>query len=202
MINFKFIIGHKISQRYTIIDMDIESGDHIFYPGQGPGTVLERVTKTVSGEEKDYFRIKLYGPSNKVIMVPIDSLDITPSYLPTEEEVDDLLERLEDVTLSGYDPEGDEPPEKLKQHETQALHEQLRDEGDWVMIEEILRHLHVRHIRHNTNVTENKAYSTAKNYLTGILMALKDIKASEARKILHNSLPTKLPEASTTSTSQ
>ena len=84
--------------------MDLSAGSNIVHPVHGPTTVVDHVTRTVAGVEREYVVLR-HVEQDLELLLPkeqLEELDLRPAL--EEDEVEDVLE------LLASDPDGMEAP--------------------------------------------------------------------------------------------
>ena len=111
--------------------MELTAGSHIVHPVHGPTEVVDHVTRTIAGEEREYVVLR-HVENDLELHLPkesIDELDLRPAL--SEARVDELLE------LLGSEPEG----EGITWRKMRARNQNKLRSGRAVEVAEVVRDL-------------------------------------------------------------
>jgi CarD family transcriptional regulator len=153
-------------------------GDTVVYPTQGAGKIIARVTRTIAGQNNEYFEIELLKGSMRV-HVPVASPErvglrrITP-----KGDIPALIEKL-------APPDLDLPAGWTPRHRKEQL---LLAEGNIYTIAQLVGTLHRRDIEKTLSATERKMMDDARQMVvTEVAMSL-EITLSDAESKVSSAL--------------
>lgn len=111
--------------------MDLTTGSHVVHPVHGPTEVVDHVTRTIGGEEREYVVLR-HVEQDLELHLPtadIEELDLRPAL--RQQDVDDLLE------LLNSDPAG----EGMSWRKMRARNQQKLRSGAASEVAEVVRDL-------------------------------------------------------------
>jgi len=150
-------------------------GDKIVYPNHGAGTIVSIETKTILGEEKKYYIMKLPIGDMKV-MIPVKNInDIGIRNVIEEKEADEVLKLLKG--------------EKSKMSQNwnrryRANMEKLKT-GDIYEVAEVVRNLTIRDHEKGLSTGEKKMLNNSRQILISELVLAKNINEEEVELLIN-----------------
>jgi CarD family transcriptional regulator len=153
-------------------------GDKVVYPHHGAGTVVQKETKEVLGEQREYLTIKILH-NDMTVMVPADNVDKAGLRKVIGE---DTVEEVLGVIQGG----GTKMPKNWNRR-----FKHNRDKmktGDIFELAEVVRNLSIREGDKGLSTGEKQMYSKAKKILASELMYAKDMTEEQADEYLEGML--------------
>ncbi len=153
-------------------------GDKVVYPHHGAGTVIQKETRNVLGEDREYLTIQILH-NDMTVMVPSDSVDKAGLRKVIGE---DTVEEVLGVIRSG----GTKMPKNWNRR-----FKHNRDKmktGDIFELAEVVRNLSIREGDKGLSTGEKQMYGKAKKILASELMYAKDFTSEEAEEYLDSLL--------------
>lgn len=155
-----------------------ELGDKVVYPHHGAGTVVQKETKNVLGEDREYLTIRILH-NDMTVMVPSDNVDKAGLRKVIGE---DTVEEVLGVIQGG----GTNMPKNWNRR-----FKHNRDKmktGDIFELAEVVRNLSIRDGDKGLSTGEKQMFGKAKKILASELMYAKDMDEEEADEYLDDLL--------------
>ena len=149
-------------------------GDKVVYPHHGAGTVVQKETKNVLGEDREYLTIRIIH-NDMTVMVPSDNVDKAGLRKVIGE---DTVEEVLGVIQGG----GTKMPKNWNRR-----FKHNRDKmktGDIFELAEVVRNLSIRDGDKGLSTGEKQMFGKAKKILASELMYAKDMSEEEADEYL------------------
>ena len=153
-------------------------GDKVVYPHHGAGTVVQKETKNILGEDREYLTIRILH-NYMTVMVPSDSVDKAGLRKVIGE---DTVEEVLGVIEGG----GTKMPKNWNRR-----FKHNRDKmktGDIFELAEVVRNLSIREGDKGLSTGEKQMFGKAKKILTSELMYAKDMSEEDADAYLEDML--------------
>ena len=151
-----------------------ELGDKVVYPHHGAGTVVQKETKNVLGEDREYLTIRILH-NDMTVMVPSDNVDKAGLRKVIGE---DTVEEVLSVIRGG----GTNMPKNWNRR-----FKHNRDKmktGDIFELAEVVRNLSIRDGDKGLSTGEKQMFGKAKKILASELMYAKDMPEEQADEYL------------------
>jgi CarD family transcriptional regulator len=151
-------------------------GDWLFHPYHGVGQIISIDTKTLGGEEEEYYRVKT---DESTLWIPVAGVDESPSRpVVSSERLQEALSLLL------------EAPRKMASHYKSRRNtiEKVKAEGALTGIVRIIRDLSARRREKSLNTTERKAIRHFRKGLIDEWSVVEGITEEEARAELRRLL--------------
>lgn len=151
-----------------------ELGDKVVYPHHGAGTVVQKETKNVLGEDREYLTIRIIH-NDMTVMVPSDNVDKAGLRKVIGE---DTVEEVLGVIRGG----GTKMPKNWNRR-----FKHNRDKmktGDIFELAEVVRNLSIREGDKGLSTGEKQMFGKAKKILASELMYAKDLSEDQADEYL------------------
>lgn len=151
-----------------------ELGDKVVYPHHGAGTIIQKETKNVLGEDREYLTIRIIH-NDMTVMVPSDNVDKAGLRKVIGE---DTVEEVLGVIQGG----GTNMPKNWNRR-----FKHNRDKmktGDIFELAEVVRNLALRDGDKGLSTGEKQMFSKAKKILASELMYAKDMDEEQADEYL------------------
>ena len=155
-----------------------ELGDKVVYPHHGAGTVVQKETKNVLGEDREYLTIRILH-NDMTVMVPSDNVDKAGLRKVIGE---DTVEEVLGVIQGG----GTNMPKNWNRR-----FKHNRDKmktGDIFELAEVVRNLSIRDGDKGLSTGEKQMFGKAKKILASELMYAKDMDEDQADEYLDDLL--------------
>ena len=153
-------------------------GDKVVYPHHGAGVVIQKETKSVLGEDREYLTIRILH-NDMTVMVPSDNIDKAGlRKVIGEDTVDEVLGVIEGG--------GTKMPKNWNRR-----FKHNRDKmktGDIFELAEVVRNLSIREVDKGLSTCEKQMFSKAKKILASELMYAKGMSEEEADEYLDDLL--------------
>lgn len=153
-------------------------GDHIVYPMHGAGTIIDIETKTMFGEEQEFYKLKM-PIGSVVIMVPVEnaeSIGIRPVIKP--EEGKKVIEVLKEDTT--------EMPENWNKRYRENL-DYIRT-GDIYEIAHVVKNLQILDEKKGLSTSEKKMLDTSKKIIVSELILIGLMNKEEAESMIDEAI--------------
>jgi len=149
-------------------------GDVVVYPHHGAGVIEGISEKTVEGETRQYFVLRMCQ-GNLTVMVPSDSTDrIGLRNIITKKEVDKVFDVLSDKSS---------PMPSNWNHRYKKNRDKLRS-GDIFQVAEVVRNLTLRDMEKGLSSGEKRMLNQARDILASELMYAVEVEADEVQRMI------------------
>lgn len=152
--------------------MAFKVGDRVVYPHHGAAVIEKKEKRTVFGEEKEYFVLRM-AHGDMILAVPVDKAEEVGMRWPiSTEDVEDLFEVLgrRDVR---------EPANWSRRFKN---HQEKLKSGDVYQVAEVVRNLALREADKGLSAGEKSLFNKARNVLVSELSFALNVSEDEALK--------------------
>lgn len=149
-------------------------GDVVVYPHHGAGVIEGISEKTVEGETRQYFVLRMCQ-GNLTVMVPFESTDrIGLRNVITKKEVNKVMDVL---------GEDSSPMPSNWNHRYKKNRDKLRS-GDIFQVAEVVRNLTLRDMEKGLSSGEKRMLNQARDILASELMYAVEVEVDEAQRMI------------------
>ena len=145
-------------------------GDKVVYPHHGAGTIVNKETKIVLGQQREYLTIKILH-NEMTVNVPCDNADKVGLRGVIDQRMVDVVVR----ALSGSSTEMPKNWNRRFKHNRDKM-----KTGDILELAEVVRNLALRDHEKGLSTGEKQMYVKAKKILASELMYAKDMDEEQA----------------------
>lgn len=156
--------------------MEFNIGEKIVYPTHGAGIIEAIEERTIMGEKKKYYILRI-PVGNMSVLIPMDNAEkIGIREVISENEADNLLKDLEEFSI-------DEDPNWNKRYRNNL--EKIKS-GEIRDIAEVVKTLMMRDKTHGLSTGERKMLSNAKQIIVSELVIAKKMSQEQIENILNS----------------
>lgn len=158
--------------------MKFEVDQQVVYPNHGVGVIEKIESGNIDGSEQTYYHLRLLSNNSKV-MVPENNLDLVGLRpLCTDDQIDDLLDRLGDGDIETYKDWKGRYKQNLDKMKTGQLPE----------VAEVLKNLKLVSQRKSLSFREKKMYERAKYFIVSEVAQVKEMSERKAEAAIEEAL--------------